>query len=42
MTEEDKKILSSFESQLNRLLFLYDGLRRENSELKRLLENKKP
>ena len=40
MTEEDKKILSSFESQLNRLLFLYDGLRRENSELKRLLENK--
>ncbi|MDD3036723.1 hypothetical protein [Bacteroides sp.] len=41
MTEEDKKLLSTFETQLRHLIFLHDKIKRENAELKRLLENEK-
>ncbi len=38
MTEEDKKLLSTFETQLRHLIFLHNEIKRENAELKRLLE----
>ena len=38
MTEEEKKLLNSFETQLRHL---HDELKRENAELKKLLENEK-
>ena len=41
MTEEEKKLLNSFETQLRHLIYLHDELKRENSELKKLLENEK-
>ena len=41
MTEEEKKLLNSFETQLRHLIYLHDGLKRENAELKKLLENEK-
>lgn len=41
MTEEDKKLLSTFETQLRHLIYLHDELKRENAELKKLLENEK-
>lgn len=41
MTEEDKKLLSTFETQLRHLIFLHDEIKRENAELKRLLEIEK-
>ena len=41
MTEEEKKLLSIFETQLRHLMYLHDELKRENAELKKLLENEK-
>ena len=41
MTEEEKKLLNSFETQLQHLIYLHDELKRENAELKKLLENEK-
>ena len=41
MTEEEKKLLSTFETQLRHLMYLHDKLKRENAELKKLLENEK-
>ena len=41
MTEEEKKLLSTFETQLRHLIFLHDEIKRENAELKRLLEIEK-
>ena len=40
MTEEDKKLLSTFEARLRHLMYLHDELKRENAEMKRLLEEK--
>ena len=37
MTEEEKKLLNSFETQLQHLIYLHDELKRENAELKKLL-----
>ena len=41
MTEEEKKLLNSFETQLRHLIYLHDELKRENAELKKLLDNEK-
>ena len=41
MTEEDKKLLDTFETRLRHLIYIHDELKRENAELKRLLENEK-
>ena len=41
MTEEEKKLLNSFETQLRHWIYLHDELKRENAELKKLLENEK-
>ena len=41
ITEEKKKLLNSFETQLRHLIYLHDELKRENAELKKLLENEK-
>ena len=41
MTEEEKKLLNSFETHLRHLIYLHDELKRENAELKKLLENEK-
>ena len=41
MTEEEKKLLSTFETQLRHLIYLHDELRRENAGLRKLLENEK-
>lgn len=37
MTEEDRKLISSFEGKLRHLMFLYDELKQENADLKHLL-----
>ena len=41
MTEEEKKLLNSFGTQLRHLIYLHDELKRENAELKKLLDNEK-
>ena len=41
MTEEEKKLLSTFEARLRNLIYLHDELKRENAELKQLLEEEK-
>ena len=41
MTEEEKKLLSTFEARLNHLIYLHDELKRENNRLKQLLEEQK-
>ena len=41
MTEEEKKLLNSLETQLRHFIYLHDELKRENAELKKLLENEK-
>ena len=41
MTEEEKKLLNSFETQLRHLIYSHDELKRENAELKKLLDNEK-
>ena len=40
MTEEDKKLISSFEGKLRHFMFLYDQLKQENADLKHLLVQK--
>lgn len=40
MTEEDKKLLSTFEARLRHLMYLHGELKRENTEMKQLLEQK--
>lgn len=40
MTDEEKKLLSTFEVRLRHLIYLHDELKRENAELKQLLEAK--
>lgn len=40
MTDEDKKLLSTFEARLRHLIYLHDELKRENAELKQLLKAK--
>ncbi len=40
MTEEDKKLLSTFEARLRHLMYLHDELKRENTEMKQLLAQK--
>ena len=41
MTEEEKKLLSTFEARLRHLIYLHDELKRENAELKELLQAEK-
>jgi predicted nuclease with TOPRIM domain len=41
MTEEEKKLLNTFEARLRHLIYLHDELRRENNELKNLLDEQK-
>ena len=40
MTDEEKKLLSTFEARLRLLIYLHDELKRENAELKQLLQAK--
>lgn len=40
MTEEDKKLVSSFEGKLRHFMFLYDELKQENADLIHLLTQK--
>ena len=40
MTEEDKKLVNTFEGKLRHFMFLYDELKRENADLKHLLTQK--
>ncbi len=40
MTEEDKKLLSTFEARLRHLMYLHEELKRENAEMKLLLKEK--
>ena len=40
MTEEDRKLISSFEGKLRHLMFLYDELKQENADLKHLITQK--
>jgi predicted nucleic acid-binding Zn-ribbon protein len=40
MTEEDKKLISSFEGELKHLIYLHDKLKDENANLKLLLLQK--
>lgn len=40
MTEDDKRLLNSFEGKLRHILFLYDELKKENAELKELLSQR--
>ena len=41
MTEEEKKLLKTFETQLQHLIYIHDELKRENAELKKLLDMEK-
>ena len=41
MTEDEKKLLSTFEARLRHLIFLQDELKRENAELIGLLRKEK-
>jgi len=40
MTEEDKKLLSTFEARLRHLMYLHNEQKHENAEIKQLLEEK--
>ena len=40
MTEEDKKLLSTFEARLRHFMYLHDELKHENAKLKLLLAEK--
>ncbi|MGL5938649.1 MAG: hypothetical protein ACRCZY_11005 [Phocaeicola sp.] len=40
MTEEDKKLLTNFETKLRHFIYLHDELKRENKELKEMLLQK--
>lgn len=41
MTDEEKKLLSTFEARLRHLIYLHDELKRENNRLIQLLEGQK-
>ena len=41
MTEEEKKLLSTLETQIRYFMYLHDELKRENAGLRKLLENEK-
>ncbi|KAA6327595.1 hypothetical protein EZS27_023429 [termite gut metagenome] len=41
MTEEEKKLLSTFEARLRHIIFLYDELKKENAVLNRSLKEEK-
>ncbi|MCC8186040.1 MAG: hypothetical protein LIP08_00625 [Bacteroides sp.] len=41
MTAEEKKLLNTFEAKLRHLMYLHDELKRENGDLRRLLEEEK-
>lgn len=41
MTEEEEKLVATFEARLRHLVYLHDELRRENSEIKELLKEEK-
>jgi seryl-tRNA synthetase len=41
MTEEEKKLLNTFEAGFRHLIYLHDELKRENNRLKQLLEEQK-
>lgn len=41
MTEEEEKLLDTFESRLTHLIFLHGELTRDNNRLRQLLEEKK-
>ena len=40
MTDEEKKLLSTFETQLRHLIYLHNELKHENAQLKEALEVK--
>ena len=40
MTDEDRKLISSFEGKLRHLMFLHSQLKQENADLKKLLAEK--
>lgn len=40
MTEEDKKLLKTFETKLRHLMYLHEEAKRENTEIKQLLREK--
>ena len=40
MTEEDRKLIGSFEGKLRHFMFLFDELKQENTDLKLLLRQK--
>ena len=40
MTEEDRKLIGSFEGKLRHFMFLFDELKQENADLKLLLTQK--
>ena len=40
MTEEDKKVINTFEGKLRHFMFLYEDLKQENAGLKHLLLEK--
>ncbi|MBE6281553.1 MAG: hypothetical protein E7095_05805 [Bacteroides sp.] len=40
MTEEDKKLISTFEAKLRHFIYLYNQLENENDRLKELLADK--
>ena len=39
MTDEEKELLRTFEARLRHLVYLHDGLRRENASLRQLLDD---
>jgi ribosomal protein L29 len=41
MTEEEEKLLSSFETKLRHLIYIHEELTKENAELRELLEQEK-
>ena len=40
MTEEDKKLLNTFEGKLRHFMYLYEELKQENASLRQLLAEK--
>lgn len=40
MTEQDKKLLSNFETQLRHLIYIHGDVLRENAELKQIISDK--
>lgn len=40
MTDEEKKLLNSFETQLRHFIYIYDELKRDNEKLRQMLQSK--